>query len=225
MQIKELYLQTADPGQLVLFYRDVLGMQVEQPESDRCIITTRDSILVFDEAQPGAGLVYHFAFNIASNKIQEAAQWLGGKLPLLPMPDDGGIIADFVNWRAQSAYFYDPAGNIVEWIARFDLDDKAPGPFTPDQVYSISEIGLVFPAGQFDPAVEQLMDITGLRDFEKQPPLAGFRALGDDFGLFICVPDNRNWYPTTDCPSAICPLTVRFRADGSDAELHFPLPG
>ena len=46
------------------------------------------------------------------------------------MEDYEDDIANFVNWHAKSVYFFDPAGNIVELIARFDLDNKTSETFS-----------------------------------------------------------------------------------------------
>ena len=50
------------------------------------------------------------------------------KAELLWLDDYKGYIADFIKWHAKSFYFKDPAGNILELIARFDLDDIAGEP-------------------------------------------------------------------------------------------------
>ncbi len=59
--------------------------------------------------------------------------------------DDKSFIADFIDWHARSVYFFDPAGNIVELIARDDLNDVADGAFSSRQFRNISETGLVLP--------------------------------------------------------------------------------
>ena len=57
------------------------------------------------------------------------------------------------------------------------------------------------PANQIQEAYEWAKDKKmivqyGLEYFYRQPPLEDFAAVGDDNGLFIVVPENRNWYPT-----------------------------
>jgi catechol-2,3-dioxygenase len=56
-------------------------------------------------------------------------EWAKKKVELLWLEDYDGYTANFVNWNAQSFYFLDPSGNIVELIARFDLNDHATDPF------------------------------------------------------------------------------------------------
>ncbi len=142
-------------------------------------------------------------------KFEEAFQWLQGRVQLLWLDDYKSYIADFVNWHARSAYFLDPAGNILELIARFDLNDEASEIFSSMQFRNISEIGLVFPDEGFGKNVDELLNNYKLQYFSKQPPLLHFRAIGDDEGLFIVVPENRNWF-STKMASGIFPIEVSF---------------
>ena len=127
-------------------------------------------------------------------------------------------IADFTNWHARSIYFYDPAGNILELVARFDLKNKADQPFSSSQFLSVSEIGLVFKEETLSTQTEELIKQYHLSWFDKQPPLPQFKAVGDDEGLFIIVPEKRNWFPTT-IPSGMFPMKLRFENAGMEYEL------
>jgi hypothetical protein len=122
-------------------------------------------------------------------------------------------VADFKDWYAQSVYFYDPAGNILELIARFDLDNKTDEPFSSSQFLSISETGLVFKESELDNKTNKLLQQYQLSYFDKQPPLPQFKAVGDDEGLFIIVPENRNWFPTSK-PAGIFPMEIEFENKG-----------
>jgi len=57
--------------------------------------------------------------------------------------------------------------------------------------------------------VDALIKNYSLDYFEKQPPLAQFRAIGNDNGLFIVVPENRAWF-ATDQMSKIYKTEVTF---------------
>ena len=160
------------------------------------------------------GSFYHFAINIPANKIEEAKAWLASRVELIWIEPYKSDIADFVNWHAKSVYFYDPAGNIVELIARFDLDNKTGEPFSSSQFLSISEVGLVVKEDELDKTAENLIQQYGLSYFDKQPPLPQFKAIGDDEGLFIIVPDKRNWFPTSKS-SGIFPMKTQFRVGKS----------
>jgi len=217
MKIKKLNLQTAYLKTLQEFYSSVLELPVQQIDEKTIQIKIGDSDLIFAEATT-AEPFYHYAINIPSNKIEEAKTWLSNKVKLLWMEDYKNEIADFVNWHAKSVYFYDPAGNIVELIARFDLDNAINEPFSSHQFLSLNEVGLVFPNENFEKEVVSLENSYSLSYFDKQPPLPKFRAVGDDHGLFVIVPEHRNWYPT-DKPSEIFPMIVEFENGGKSCNL------
>ena len=218
MKIKKLILRTAYLKTLQEFYSSVLELPVEQPDEKMIKIKIGNGELIFTETTNGEPF-YHFAINIPANKIEEAKTWLNDKVRLLWMDDYKDDIADFVNWHAKSVYFYDPAGNIVELIARFDLDNSANETFSSSQFLSINEVGLVFNDDNFEKEITTLRNAYSLSNFDKQPPLPKFRAMGDDHGLFVIVPEHRNWYPT-DKPSGIFPMTVEFDNAGKGCHLE-----
>ncbi len=195
MLIKELRLQSTNILSLFPFYRKVMEMDVIRSENG-ITIAAGETKLIFEEDLEQENPFYHFAFNIPFNKFREAFEWVKAKTDLLWLKDYDDYIADFVNWHAKSFYFKDPVGNILEMIARFDLNDTDDKPFSSAQVRNISEIGIVFPLKTFDHDVKALMEECSLDYFDKQPPLEHFRAIGNDEGLFIVVPENRVWFAT-----------------------------
>ena len=218
MRVKKLVLQTAHLKTLEEFYSLVLQLHVQSIDDAEIKVTMGDSDLVFikaDHPEP----FYHFAINIPANKIEQAKTWLTAKVELLWMDDYKSDIADFRNWNAKSVYFYDPAGNIVELIARFDLRNESNESFSSKQFISISEVGLVFKARDFEQKNAELISSYFLSYFSKQPPLPQFRAIGDDEGLFVLVPEKRDWYPTKK-PAGIFPMTVEFESEGKNFRLE-----
>lgn len=208
MLIKELRLQSTNNLSLFSFYKEVLGMDVIRSGSG-ITVTAGETKLIFEKASADQNPFYHFAFNIPSNKFEEAYNWAKDKVKLLWLKDYDSFIADFVNWHAKSFYFKDPAGNILEMISRFDLKDNADKPFSSAQIRNVSEMGIVFSLKTFDEDVKAMMKEYSLDYFDKQPPLEHFRAIGDDEGLFIVVPENRVWFSTED-KSKICRTEVTF---------------
>src|SRR5437773_4033635 len=218
MQVKKLVLKTAFLKTLLEFYSSVLELPVQPFDEKEITIKIGSTDLVFSETKQ-AEPFYHIAINIPANKIEEARTWLSNKLKLLRIAEYKSDIADFVNWRAKSVYFYDPAGNILELIARFDLDNDQTDAFSSKQFLSISEVGLVFNQDNFESRTTALLKKYSLEYFRKQPPLPQFRAIGDDEGLFIVVPEQRNWYPT-DKPAGIFPMSVEFENDGREYRMQ-----
>ena len=213
MLLKEIKLQANEPSVLYNFYKEILEFAVSY--EDNCLeVTAGKSKLIFYTTELPINPFYHFAFNIPSNKFDEAFQWMKNKVELLWLQDYKSYIADFFNWKAKSFYFLDPAGSILEIIARFDLNDIAEEAFSSKLIRNISEIGLVFPEDNFQNDVNKLLQQYPLPYFAKQPPLPQFKALGDDEGLFIIVPQNRVWFSTKNTASQIFPLEVTFETDG-----------
>lgn len=137
---------------------------------------------------------YHFTFNIPNNQLQAAIAWSQNNLTLL-YNDDNDLITTFDNWNAQSIYFYDNNGSILEFIARFDLNNASTQPFSPQSILNISEIGIAEDAPLN--TAETLTTQYPLPYFTKGPKHDAFVALGDDNGLLLIAKTQRNWYPTT----------------------------
>ena len=219
MLLKEITLKTKDISVLYNFYRDALQLQVKHPYTNRILIEAGRTTLIFETADYDTDPLYHFAFNIPSNKIEEALQWLKNKVELIFIEDYKSYIAEFIGWHARSVYFSDPAGNILELIARSDLDDDPQEAFSSHQICNISEIGIVFPVEEFDSKTNNLLREFQLNYFPKQPPMKHFRAIGDDDGLLIVVPEHRNWYPT-NTPAGIFPLALKFENKGVEYKIE-----
>jgi len=213
MVFREIKLKTDQLSTLYHFYKDILELSVSDLNDLDFTVNTTGTKLIFEETSDSLQApFYHFAFNIPSNRIYEAYEWLKKRIDPLWIDDYKSYIADFSNWNAKSVYFLDPAGNIVEFIARADLNDIVDEQFSSSLVRSISEIGLVFPGNNFRESIEKLMNDHQLTYFIKQPPLESFCAIGNDEGLFIVVPENRSWYPCKDKPAGIFPLEITFSA-------------
>src|SRR4030095_3416111 len=214
MKIKRLVLQTSYLETLKEFYSSILELPVQVMNEEKILIKVGATDLIVSETKTGEPF-YHFAINIPSNKIEEAKAWLNNKVKLLWIGDYNSDIADFVNWHAKSVYFYDPAGNILELISRFDLNNKSRRSFSSQQFISISEVGVVFKQDEFDQKTEEVLNLHSRSYSSNNPPRPQCRAIGDDEGLFVVVPENRNWYPTNK-PSGIFPMIVDFE-NGKEA--------
>jgi hypothetical protein len=212
MEITRVLFQTSSLKELIDFYSNVLELPTSIKSETEITIWIGSTELVFERVS-GADPFYHFAINIPCNKIEEAKNWVAARTKLIWMEDYKSEVADFMNWHAKSVYFFDPAGNILELIARFDLNNKNDEPFSSSQFLCVSEVGLVIKGDEMEKATENLLTQYDLNYFEKQPPLPQFKAIGDDKGLFIVVPEKRNWYPTSK-PCGIYPLEVQFDNDG-----------
>lgn len=204
MNILELFLQTNQLKAQRQFYTEVLGLSVvDEVEGQWFAVQIGGSRLIFQQAADNG--IYHFALNIPSNQFAEAKTWVSHRLPLIT-DNSGADEFDFRNWNAHAVYFYDPAGNIVELIARHNLNNDAERPFDPQSLLCISEVGLAtedVPA--FTQRVRSQLGIQVYRRSESKE----FTAVGDENGLLIAVKAGRVWYPDTGKIAQLLPITVR----------------
>ncbi len=215
MKLEHIQIQTSNIKQTTAFYQDILGLSIIENDSKYITIKAGNSILKFIE-NPQFKSIYHFAFNIPTNKLDEAIQWCKNKVNLIRI-EDQNVITHFENWNAHAVYFYDNNGNLLEFIARHDLDNAQTEEFSSKSILNISEIGIV----NENPLElgNQLIAEHGLSFFSKNNNSKVFAAIGDDEGLLILVKPNRNWYPT-QTPSESNKTDIRLENNGNVTELN-----
>ena len=202
MRILAATIMARDPQALAAWYRDTLGMAIVEGESasgDRtggpedAAVEVGETLLCFTPAPPGERPLYHVAFDIRENKIGKARKWLTERgVELIPERDSGDVTVHFKPWNAHAVYFRDPAGNIIELIARHDLPTGSKGPWDlGDDILWISEVGIVV-----DSAAGTRVDLErrlGLPAYIGEQD--GFAPIGDEEGLLIVVERGRPWLP------------------------------
>lgn len=216
MKLAHIQIQSSDIQQTATFYKDILDLPIIEKTKNSVSIQAGDSVLEFVE-NPEFKSIYHFAFNIPKNKLDEAIDWCKSKVDLIFI-EDQKVITNFENWNANAVYFYDNNGNLLEFIARHDLDNAQTEIFSSKAILNISEIGIV----NENPLAlgNQLIAQHGLEFFSKNANSELFAAVGDDEGLLIMVKPNRNWYPT-QTPSESNKTAVRIENKGNKIELNF----
>jgi len=216
MKLEHIQIQTNNILETAAFYKDILELPIIEKTSQTVTIKAGDSILKFTE-NPDFNSIYHFAFNIPENKLEEAIEWCKNKIDLL-LIEDQRVIATFETWNSNAVYFYDNNGNLLEFIARHDLDNLQIKGFSSKSILNISEIGIV----NENPMElgDQLVEDHDLAFFAKNFNSENFAAIGDDEGLLIIVKPYRNWYPT-QTPSKSNKTEVRLENNGTKIELNF----
>jgi len=188
-RIRSLELLTATPlATMKGFYQGTLGLPVVAERAGRLTIGCGATELTFVAAPPDAGSpFYHFAFNIPENKILAARAWQKERTELIPpperlrdpeLPDD---IVDFRHWNAHSVFFFDPAENVVEYIARHDLENGAPGGFAAADILYASEIAFV--VDDVLATADELKRVVGVSQYRGGDEQ--FTAVGDEHGLLL----------------------------------------
>lgn len=192
MEIIELTILTNNIYATERFYSRRLGLPISQKNENSISFKTQTSTLSFKKTKIKVPS-YHFAFNIPNNQLNNALAWTTDKADIIEI-EPTVTIADFVNWNAKSFYFFDNNNNILEFIVRFDLDNKSDSAFSSSSILSISEVGIA--SENVLSEIQQISEKYNLAYFSKQPKMKNFSVLGNDNGLLIFVGTNRNWYPT-----------------------------
>lgn len=119
MEILELTLLTNNILETKKFYEQIIGFEKLFETETTVSFAVGFSKLTFELTQKALQPKYHFAFNISSNKLNEAINWTLERTPLIKI--ENSYVADFHYWNAKSIYFYDNNQNILEFICRYDL--------------------------------------------------------------------------------------------------------
>ena len=189
MKINRLKLISSQLEELFTFYTERLGLPLLNQGASQFSVKVGHTELTFLGSPKPA--YYHFAFNIPSFQSRMALEWLKQRVPILK--DGTQEVIDFINWNAEAIYFKDPAGNILEFIARKNLLVEHPLPFSIQSLLNISEIGL--PVSSVGETFHILSQKTGIIQYSGD--LERFCAAGDEEGLFIIVNQkSKQWYPT-----------------------------
>lgn len=192
MQIREIILETNSLHRTRLFYHKTLELNVVNETEESISFKAGNTTLTFKETHEDKPF-YHFAFNIVNNKFSDSFEWLNNKLDILPA-EDGLMIAGYNNWNAQSFYFHDNNGNILEFIVRFDLPYYSSEPFSSNCITEISEIGIV--TNNVEQTAQEIQQQYNIPFFKYGPRLADFIAMGDNHGLLLISQAKRGWVPT-----------------------------
>lgn len=220
MLIKNVKLLTAQLEELENFYSNTLGLSVIEQSNNYFTVQIGCSILTFEATENSEEYpFYHFAIDISNNKLQESVKWLEEKGVNLNELSGSSYHVYSETWNATSIYFYDPAGNILELIARHSLKNATKGQFQSSDLIRISEIGLVVPDV---PSTRELLNskfsLTEYKDYYDR-----FSAMGDEIGLFILSAHKRVWLGS-DKPAEIYKTEVTIESDVEKEHYFSGLP-
>ncbi|RAP76151.1 VOC family protein [Paenibacillus montanisoli] len=190
MRIQRLRLLTKELEKLQAFYTRILELPLLESSKDAFTVSVGASCLTFELTEHADEVpFYHFAFDIPENKMDEAIIWLRSKAVALNLLPNHSYKAYFHTWDATSIYFDDPAGNIVEFIARHSLNNEIDISFTSSTFVNISEIGLV--VNDVTRTKTLMKNNLGLDGYKDSDP--SFAAVGDEDGLLIVSAPKRVW--------------------------------
>ncbi len=203
MKILELRLATNRLSGLRDFYLDTLDFPLLGETDESFTLGAGNTRLTFTVE---AAALYHIAFNIPENQFGEAKQWLSKRVPLMIFQGKDEVA--WPAWNAHALYFSDPAGNIMEFIARHNLPNMSLQSFGSRSIREVSEVGL--PVANVRESVNTVQSRLGIGVFDAGDGET-FTALGDEHGLFITVKRGRAWFPTSDRYADFYPLGVKLQ--------------
>jgi catechol-2,3-dioxygenase len=226
-RILSLELLTSVPlSEMKRFYHDTLSLPLLLEKEDRISVRAGVTALTFVRAGGIEKPFYHFAFNIPENKLLSARSWQRERGPLMPIPerlrdkDYPEDVVHFPHWNAHSIYFFDPGGNVVEYIARHDLKNRAEGNFESRDILYASEIALV--VDDVAAASRNLGKAVGVGQYRGGDDQ--FMAMGDEEGLLLVIRRGRtlNFNPADPVKAArVFPTLARVRASAV-SRFRFP---
>ncbi|MGG0669678.1 hypothetical protein [Sporosarcina koreensis] len=184
--IKSATLYSNNIKALRRFYGNVLELDMTESTLEQFTIRIGESHLTFKQTDKPA--FYHFAINIPGNQFSMMKYWITDRITL--NREEGRDEVYFPSFDADSMYFEDPAGNIVELIGRRKRDLF--GDLTKESFLNISEIGIATP--HVVEVGDELQDLgIPLRNgTEVEPDELNFLGRGDNF--IVLVPPGRRWY-------------------------------
>lgn len=218
MKIEEIRLYINQLDTVNSFYSQVLELPIIESSNTSITFLAGASRLTFVQSDTVDKPYYHFAFNIVENKNQLAIAWLKSRGIQINQVDDNDE-SYFESWNSHSTYFYDPAGNIVEFIARHNQHHGSDSEFTTKDILNISEIGL---------ASEDVVELsTSIQEeYNEQIYLSGsptFTPVGDEEGLLIVSICHRTWLGS-DKTAEIFPIEIVINKGSSETKqlLQYP---
>ncbi|MBD8841245.1 VOC family protein [Paenibacillus sp. FSL K6-4396] len=195
MKIREVGLLTHQVEAIKEFYGTLLEMDLVEDNATCVSFRAGNSVLSFKKAPEQEKPYYHVAFTIPTNKLADAKRWAQDR-NISVLSKDGQDEFYFPYWDATAFYFYDPSGNLMEFIAHHSLDNAVDEAFEAKHLLCISEIGL---------PVDDVSETTNILNGHYQlEPFAGdgkqFSPTGDAEGMFIVIDKQMPWFPDGRMP-------------------------
>jgi len=191
MHITNLTIYTSKLQEQIDFYSKNLNLHSIHASSEQAIFQVGWSTLTLVKGRQQGP--YHFCFLIPENKIDDAVIWANDRLSLLN-EEKSRVVHHFSLWNAHSIYFLDPDGNILEFIARHNLQNATDSTFDESQIICINEIGM--PVNNIAEANKMLSSTMHTKLW--QGDLSRFAVHGDEEALILLphLTQKKIWYPT-----------------------------
>lgn len=183
---KKVTLYTDQLKQLRGFYGNVLGLSIEESTEEYFQLSIGTSTLIFQKSELQTS--YHFAINIPGNQFTLAKHW--AKERVLLNRESAVDEIYYPRFEADAFYFEDPAGNVIELIARRNVDKWSD--FSVESFLNLSEISITTPFVQEVAEKIQEIGIPISGHVQIEPDELNFLGKKDTF--ILLVSPKRRWY-------------------------------
>jgi hypothetical protein len=227
--IKELIINgnLSEFYQIRNFWENTIGCKVVNQNFNTFSIKIGTSLLTF---KPNTTTIdrpqYHFAILIPANQIENCLAWLknGG------IKKDGKAIqlwrggvtnAEIIQsplYNSSSVYFADYGGNIIELVARRNLENSEEGEFSPEMFKEINSVSMV--TKEVKAAQKLITDSLGYQPVDRTT--TGYKVMGNANGLINILVQSRIIPPTTT--EQAYPYEMELVVQNPDS-IVVPLPG
>ncbi|MFA1738762.1 VOC family protein [Lysinibacillus fusiformis] len=206
MKITRVKLVVHDVQKMQHFYCEQMGFALVKGTEDYFTIAVGESEMTFEKVSSHIQKQYHFALNIPCNLFQQAKDWANERVGLLFSEGQDEVYFQFL--KAYSCYFYDPEGNIVEFISRQEVNQKLhTTTFSIDQVLHIGEINLTTDDIL---AVARELNEYGIKPINNnniQQESLNFLGNYEDGANILVGPSDRPWY-FSDKIAQVSPICI-----------------
>ncbi|MCR8853056.1 VOC family protein [Lysinibacillus fusiformis] len=206
MKITRVKLVVHDVQKMQHFYCEQMGFALVKGTEDYFTIAVGESEMTFEKVSSHIQKQYHFALNIPCNLFQQAKDWANERVGLLFSEGQDEVYFQFL--KAYSCYFYDPEGNIVEFISRQEVNQKLhTTTFSIDQVLHVGEINLTTDDIL---AVARELNEYGIKPINNnniQQESLNFLGNYEDGANILVGPSDRPWY-FSDKIAQVSPICI-----------------
>jgi len=210
-EIIELNLRARRLNQNRFFWETLMGFTViDAPSVSQYTLQVGNTKLTFRQSTIQPELEdtffpqYHFTISIPSNQIESCLEWVLSQKATNPATNEEATIPlwkDYITdaeiirrnlYNSQSVFIQDPAGNVVELLARHVMNNTADGPFNNGMFIGISEVGIVTRDVRKTAAL--LKETFGVE--EVLGSSNSFKPMGGATGLLKLIVPGKPWIPT-----------------------------
>jgi hypothetical protein len=171
---------------------------------------------------------YQFTISIPSNQIENCYSWLldadSSNSSKIAEPakfwidaESGAAIYRRNQYNSQSIYIKDAGNNIIEILARHDLNNTAEGEFNRGMFLGITEVGVV--SRDLRKSAEALKAAYGVEEVVGSSN--SYKPMGGPMGLLKLNIEGKIWTPTENEIAVGYPMTIRVRKDSTTAPIEF----